>query len=220
MKVNTRVFAWVLAGLAFSSGVMAQTEGAGDKGKEYTPPSTPELYDVHEKLEPAYVRVKKVKSHPYLGLGVGFGSSRLDGGNGTPNVSWNITAEGGYVKALSSWSRVDFGLEAFNGSIGNSENTIDIQIGGLAKAGYGYNISENLYGLLRLGYGLASGKYTGPLGDKNPVAGSILQGAIQLIVPTEAPLDILVGFFVTQFGFSDRGTYNTYEGRIGLRYRL
>lgn len=208
-------FALLLTGLAFSSALLA--EGSGEN---YTPPSTPELYDVNEPLVPAYVRVKKVKSHPYLGLGVSFGSSRLNGGQGTPKASWNIVAEGGYVKAMTSWTRVDFGLEGFNGQIGNSLNTMQIQLGGLAKVGYGYNISENLYALLRIGYGLAMAKYTGPLGDKDSITGSLWQLAFQLLVPTDSALDLLAGFFVTQYGFADRGSYNVFEGRLGLRFRL
>lgn len=219
MKIRLFKIALAVAGLAFTQGLMAQ----GSNGKEYTPPSTPELYDVNEPLVPAYVRVKKVKSHPYLGLGVSFGSSRLNGGNGTPKASWNAVAEGGYVKALTSWTRVDFGLEVFNGQIGNSENDLKLNIGALAKVGYGYNISENFYGLVRFGYGLAAAKLSQPNvanSKESNETGNLWQVAFQMIAPTESAIDMLFGFFVTQYQFSDKGTYTVYEGRVGMRFRL
>lgn len=206
----------MVAGLAFSTWLSAQ----GSSGQNYTPPSTPELYDVNEPLVPAYVRIKKVKSHPYLGLGIGFGSSRNNGGNGTPKASWNLVAEGGYVKALTSWTRVDVGLEAFTGKLGDSLNDMKVNVGGLAKVGYGYNLSENLYALLRLGYGLAVAKYSGPMGDSSSVTGYLWQVGLQMIVPTDSSVDLLGGFFFNQYGFSDKGTYNAYEARIGMRYRI
>jgi len=216
MRRKNRKITLLVAGLAFSTWLSAKDSN----GKEYTPPSTPELYDVNEPLVPAYVRIKKVKSHPYLGLGVSFGSSRNDGGNGTPNASWNLVAEGGYVKALTSWTRVDVGIEAFTGKIGDSLNDMKIKVGALAKVGYGYNLSENLYALLRLGYGLAVADYTGPMGSKNAITGNVWQVGLQMIVPTDSSLDLLGGVFFDQYGFSDRGTYNVFEVRIGARFRI
>ncbi len=216
MKAGIRRILLGVAGLTLAGTLTAQKAMA----EEYTPPSTPELYDKNEPLVPLYVKVKKVKSHSYLGLGTGFGSSNLNGGNGNPKASWDIVGEAGYVKAVSSWSRADFGMEVFHGQIGNSKNTMNIKIGGLAKLGYGYNVSENLYALLRFGYGLALADYTGTLGDSKSETGSVWQLGAQLIAPTDSPIDLLLGFFFTQYGFSDRGSYNAYEGRIGVRVRL
>lgn len=209
-------FLWMIAGLAFSTSLFA--DGSG--GKEYTPPSTPDLYDTSEPLVPAYVRIKKVKSHPYLGLGLSFGSSRNVGGEGTPKASWDVVAEGGYVKALTSWTRVDVGVEAFTGKLGDSVNDLDIKMGALVKVGYGYNVSENLYALVRLGYGLAIADYDGPNKKKTSITGTLWQLGLQLIVPTDSSIDLLGGVLFNQYGFSEKGTYNTLGARVGVRLRI
>lgn len=209
-------FVFVLTGLSFAAGALAEDKIA----ENYTPPSTPELYDVNEPLVPAYVRVKKVKSHFYLGLGGSVGSSILNGGEGNSKVLWNGVIEAGYVKPISTWTRVDFGVEFLHGDLGNSLNDVRMNFGALAKVGYGYNIAENLYALVRIGYGIAVAKYTGPFGDSSSVTGNILQGAFQLIVPTESSVDILGGIFLEQYGFSDKGSYNAYDVRLGLRVRV
>ena len=169
---------------------------------------------------PAYQRVKKVKSYPYLGLGLTFGMSRNDGGAGNPTTAWNVVLEGGYVKAISSWSRADFGIELFNGEIGDSQNDVHIRFGALAKAGFGYNLAENLYGLVRAGYGLAMAHYSGPLAASGSITGYVGQLAFQIMVPTESSLDILAGIFFSQYGFGTQGTYNVFDGRVGLRLRI
>jgi len=217
MKMSTEKLMGLLVGLSLSTGILAEGSGNG-----YKPPSSPELYDVNEPIEPPYVRVKKIKSHAYLGLGGSFGSSYLAGGGGSNKASWNVVGEGGYVKALTTWTRVDLGLEFFNGAIGNSSNDLKINVAGLAKLGYGYNISENLYALVRVGYGLATGTYKNTdvdVGNKS-VSGGVWQVGMQLLVPTESAVDVLGGIFFNQYSFGDKGTYNAIEGRLGLRFRI
>lgn len=216
VEKHIRRILWTVAGLAFSGVVLAQT-GSGDN---YVPPSTPNLYDESEPLVPAYMRVKKVKSHAYLGLGGSFGSSNSTGGAGSSAVSWNVVGEAGYVKAVSSWTRIDFGLEVFNGRVGNSLNTIDMDFGGLIKVGYGYNLAENLYALLRFGYGIVNGNYSFNGGVKKSTSGGVWQLGMQMIIPTESSVDLLGGIFFNQYSFGDKGTYNSYDARVGLRLRL
>ncbi len=195
------------------TGKNASAQGA------YVAPSTPELYDVNEPLVPAYARIKKVKSHPYMGLAAGLGMTRNVGSDGSPKPAWSLIAEGGYVRALSSWSRADLGVEVFNGSIGDSDNTINLQLGALAKLGYGYNISENLHGIIRAGYGITTGQYSGPLSSSHSASGYVWQLGIQVLAPTES-VDLLAGIFFNQYGFAKHGTYNVIDGRIGMRVRL
>lgn len=185
----------------------------------YTPPSTPELYDVDEPLVPAW-KFKKVKSHVYLGLGGGFGTSSRTGAKDSAKTSWNAVVEGGYIRAISSWSRVGLGLDMFTGQVGSSDHSINLSVGSLAHISYGYNISERLHGILRAGFGLAMGEYEGPTTKDKFVAGNIWQLGLQVMLPTESQIDILGGIFFNQYNFSEKGMYHTLEARLGLRYRL
>lgn len=207
--------------LSFKSlAIFCLFSGSALADQNYKPPKTPELYDTKEELVPLYKRVQRVQSHFYSGIGFGFGSSQRVNSSGTAKASWNLVAEGGYINALSSWSRVDLGVELFNGHVGNSKNNLDIRFGGLGKVGYGYNVSENLYAELRFGYGVATAKYTGDQQDENSITGTLWQVGAQLIVPTSSSIDVLGGVFFNQYAFPGRGIYDVYEGRMGLRYRF
>ncbi len=195
---------------------------------QYTPPSTPELYDVNEPLVPLYVKVRKIKNHAYLGLGSGFGQS-LTAGAGKPITAWNIVADVGYVRPTGAWSRLDMGLEIFHGQLGGSERNVRADIGVLAKVGYGYNISENVHAILRGGVGIATANYTvkdedgNTIFNSNSASGTVWQVAFQLLVPTQSDIDILGGLFFNQYGFAvnqDHGVFNVFDARLGLRYRI
>lgn len=195
---------------------------------QYTPPSTPELYDVNEPLVPLYVKARKIKNHAYLGLSTGFGQSQTAGA-GKPITAWNVVGDVGYVRPTGNWSRLDMGLEIFHGKIGGSDHDVTANIGALAKVGYGYNLSENLHAILRGGVGIAAADYKVKNSDGDVIfssssgTGTVWQIAFQLLVPTEAGLDLLGGFFFNQYAFAvhqDHGVFNVFDARLGLRYRI
>ncbi|MBI2602282.1 MAG: hypothetical protein HYW48_04430 [Deltaproteobacteria bacterium] len=210
------------------------------QGEDYTPPSSPELYDPDEPVLPAYVQYKKVKSHPYLGLGLGFGQSRHAGGGGSPRLAWDINAEAGYVKSLGSWTRMDVGLDLMSGQIGDSRGDLRVLFGSVAKIGYGYNLAENLHAVVRLGAGMALANFEGEddqgvaLTKEDSLLGTVWQLGFHMIVPTDSSFDILAGAVFSQYAFNvgdtdrpdgttfrvDSYVLNVVEVRFGARWRL
>lgn len=104
----------------------------------------------------------------YSGFGttahMGFGQS-FKAEDGSPGLGWLVGIEPHYGFAMGTWHRLETGLElgtgymSFKRSSPGGKVAMPIGFYGLVKAGYGYWIGENVFGVLRAGVGPAAVQY-------------------------------------------------------------
>lgn len=100
-----------------------------------------------------------------LGGGLYFGQGTPVGG-GSSGMAWFTYLEVGFGRAADTWNRFEGALELSTGSVKFSperngiktKNTYDVTMQFLAKGGYGYSLGDHVFGMFRLGAGVASGE--------------------------------------------------------------
>ena len=123
-----------------------------------------------DTLTPDQVSIVGISSRPsndsgvFIGAGASLGQGRTTEGS-SAGVAFLGHVEPGYQVSTGSWSRLEFGLDLFSGAV-NYRLPDDRPVGGkvsypglygvLAKAGYGYSLGENLFGVLKFGVGPVS----------------------------------------------------------------
>ncbi|MFW7379374.1 MAG: hypothetical protein ACOH5I_11240 [Oligoflexus sp.] len=100
---------------------------------------------------------------PTIGLNLNFGQAQKAGGSSSPGAYWNVAGELGYVVKRDTWKRIELGLELGTGGLefrdknqfGSSNVDIDLKSYAMFKAGYGYSLGGQAFGVWRLGAGMA-----------------------------------------------------------------
>ena len=152
------------------------------------------------------------KNGVFIEPAAGFGQSYSTEG-GSPNLSYNLGCEVGYLAQTTSWRRLEAGGEFFMGRVAyqlSSDNkdkvNMVIPTGILAKLGYGYSLGTNLYGVWKLGVGpvMADYKTEGSQYDveaKDKMWGFAGQIALLLVMPMTDSLFITTGIKWTYYSF-------------------
>lgn len=146
---------FLISGFALGQGDASDTYLREDPN--YKPPESEPLYEQSGK------RGEKLEVPNYLRVG---GVFRI-GSSKTPGSNYGVTKLYGgqvmYVAGLTSWTRVEIGVEALTGETGDTDATITVPYLILGRAGYGYSISKNLYGTFAFGLGSAKGSFDGKI---------------------------------------------------------
>ena len=120
-----------------------------------------------DMLTPDQVSKVGISSKPTndSGVFVGFGGSIGQGRTteaSTPGVAFLAHVEPGYQVSTGSWSRLELSLDLFSGvvnyrlpdshAVGGKVSYPGL-FGAIAKAGYGYSLGDNMFGVLKFGVG-------------------------------------------------------------------
>lgn len=132
---------------------------------------------------------------------LGFGQS-FKAGDGSPGLGWLVGIEPHYGFAMGTWHRLETGLELGTGYMSYKRSspggkvTMPVGFYGLAKAGYGYWIGENVFGVLRAGVGPAAVQYKEKLavGDvKENASGVIWRVGYEVELPVSDTFKMVGG---------------------------
>ena len=183
------IFCFLLSKTALSQSDASETYLKEDPN--YKPPESEPLYEASDK------RGEKVEIPSYLRLGGMYriGSSKTPGSGST--VTKLYGAQVMYVSGLSSWSRIEIGVEALKGETGDSDSDIIVPYLILGRVGYGYSISKDFYGTFSFGLGTATGQFEGEIAGENVQSDKDMTG---LAVDLGYNLGIRVGRFFEFFG--------------------
>ncbi|MCX6127829.1 MAG: hypothetical protein NTX25_02045 [Proteobacteria bacterium] len=108
---------------------------------------------------------------PYAGgqmvLGQGFKV-----GKGSPGPAYLLGFDLGYGMKRDTWNRIELGLELDTGKAsftdalpeGDLKVDLDIDLVMMVKAGYGYSLGSNAFGVFRAGAGIVQASYNGAKG--------------------------------------------------------
>lgn len=100
---------------------------------------------------------------PFVGVGFDLGQAQAAGKDSNPDAALQLGAEFGYVMKKDTWNRVELGASIGYANLnmkidGNKVKVTQIpQL--LLKAGYGYSLGNNVFGVFRLGAGVGLGEY-------------------------------------------------------------
>jgi hypothetical protein len=155
--------------------LLAASPGHGQSSANpgYMPPDSPELYDSNR----APGQKVDYGSHFFAGIGGGFGQSQASQEGALSQGSGLVRAELGYVLNMRATTRVETTVSYFAGSIGHSRARMDMNMGLMIGLGYGYQIGNRLWGVVRAGAGYALADFSGKTKDglqikaKEPVTG-------------------------------------------------
>lgn len=192
----------------------------------YQAPKTPELYD---NTKPKGVAVS-FPSSANLGAFISFGQSDSSKAGENPKSAWVSGASFTYLSGFDTWTRFELGADVFTGELGHSRATIDVNYGFLARIGYGYAITGNLFGTVRLGAGIARVGFDGktPLGASVSApdnSANILYAGWHLSLPAGEKLSLDFGpdwyktdFTVGEATLSQNGSFDTidYDSRQSI----
>lgn len=173
------------------------------------------------------------KSGAYVGGNLSFGQSRAVG-ESNPGVGYFASGELGYIAARQEWNRMETSLELGTGA-GSFKNkkqdvqvTLPISFFALVKFGYGYTVSDHVFGLLKVGAGPAAATYPkkatlDKTSDENLTGFMGLLGYDVAFAAGEAS-EIVSGFEVRFLSFSgdniDSFQMNVPSIKLGVRVKL
>jgi len=207
---------------------------------DYVTPKTQELYDSSKPKG----RPIEFPSSANFGAFVSFGQSDSQKADENPKAAWLSGASFTYLNAIQTWSRFELGADIFTGQLGHSRAEIPLKQGFLARIGYGYGISGNLFGTIRLGAGLASVQYDGrnSAGDEiktsEAATATVLYAGWHLTLPAGESLSldfgpdwsktdfslgkstITTGGNTTKINSNDRQTISTLSLQLGARLKI
>lgn len=150
----------------------------------------------------------------FIGGNLGFGQSYATGGS-SPDVAYKLTAEPGFIFRRDSWGRIEASLELGFGQAGytrkgGAEESVDVALGliALAKFGYGTSVGSNSFLVYRFGLGPMAMKLDGKTaaGTKVTTDGSTWGVAtmvgIDYVTAMNAALDFVGGLSLTHAQFN------------------
>ncbi|MGE0172796.1 MAG: hypothetical protein AB7T49_08425 [Oligoflexales bacterium] len=147
-------------------------------------------------------------SRPYLGFHVNFGEART-AGDSKAGLGWLIGVEPGYKVPRTAWDLIDASVELGTGHAQFERNNVDINLPIhlylLAKAGYGYAIGEDVFGIVQLGAGTAFAKYTPEKDsevDASTLSGFIGRLGFQVLAPVADGFDVFGALQLNYMSFS------------------
>ncbi len=137
-------------------------------------------------------------------------------GDSSPGTAFLVGIDGGYTVRRDTWGRIEFGLELDTGKATYKDKDndyradLDLDLVAMVKAGYGYSLGNHVFGVLRVGVGVAQASL-----DAKPVGAAKIDGgkssgvasmiAWDAVFPANDALDFNIGvsFRMIQFNFDD-----------------
>jgi hypothetical protein len=164
MSFRKLVFACGLIGL--SATALAQEEVIGDDGynKTYNDDSKSFKDRMKQARTVPVVTVDNTNGGITLGGIAGFGPVYDAEPGSTSGMGFSLGVEAGYVLQGDSWSRLEFGIDVAKHSMTwkrNKNTTATLEpFSVMPKVGFGHNLGDNMFGIIRLGFGFAPGEMT------------------------------------------------------------
>jgi hypothetical protein len=225
---------------AASSMAQAQVLGEWEKKPKPAPGQDPTPSEPESFGETTVGGNSANKSGVFLGGGLSFGQARPTAG-GAPGMVFAAHFEPGYQVKTGSWSRVEVGADIFSGSASfkndDGKSQMQLGLGLLVKAGYGYSLGSGMFGVMKIGLGPVMAKYKGEFQgadvESDSVTGLATQLAYIMVFPVSSTLDFTGGFSYTHMQFNidevkagsvkadfDPVGLNLPQAELGLRVRL
>lgn len=143
---------------------------------------------------------------PFLGATFSLGQGRTTENNGNPGIATFLKLEPGYQIGTSSWNRIEVSGELLQGTLAFRQTTgplsgkhrLDVNVGFMAKFGYGYSLGNKMFGLAKIGAGALSGKLKASANDQtvesDRITGTALSLGWTMVLPLSDKLDFSGGF--------------------------
>lgn len=203
MKLLSKVLiGGLMTGLLAAGPVLADGyPGAEEIDKIGTPESGP--------AEDPYGNTK-ANSGVFLGAGVSFGQARPTKDGSSPGVMYAGRFEPGYQIKTGSWNRLEVSGQFFTGSadmrFDEGKATFPLQLGMIAKFGYGYSVGSPMVMVLTGGAGPVLAGYEADVGGFNVESTETLTGLAgqiggHLVMPATDSLDFVGGVELTHIEF-------------------
>ncbi len=206
-----------------------------------------------DMLLPSQVDTTGESSNPandsafFVGTRLAFGQARPTEGDSSPGTAFVLGINPGFQFSSGSWNRIEVGVDVLVGSFSASydesflgDTTVPLNLGLLAKAGYGYSLGNRMFAVMSAGVGpLVSGKIKAEPGGRSADAsgqtGLGAQLSWQAVAPLTDRLDFTGGitWLHAQFNIDDvkdsTGTkykvdrqliFNAPLAEAGVRYRF
>lgn len=145
------------------------------------------------------------KSGPFIGATGSFGQGRPTEGNSSAGIATLFKLEPGYQIGTGSWSRVEISGEILGGSLGfrqsagplTGKHRMNLDLGFLAKFGYGYSLGHKMFGIVKVGAGSVSGKLrasaNGQTVESDRTTGTALLLGWTMVLPVAQNFDFTGG---------------------------
>lgn len=180
--------------LALSSTSFAKEEEIGEDGynKTYNDDSKSFKDRMKEARAKPEITVKNTYGGFTLGLNGEFGPVYDAEPESSSGMGFGFGIEPGYVIQSESWSRIEFGAEiGYHSFEWKSDKDVTSTISPFSvmpKVGLGHSLGDNLFGIIRLGFGFANGqqsvKSTGLSGKTDSKMGFVFAGAYDVTYGT------------------------------------
>jgi hypothetical protein len=238
LNINTKstCFAALLGvSLMASSHAVAKDEEIGDDGynKTYDDPSKSFKTRMKEIRATPEVSVDNSKGGLFLGIHGNFGPVYDAEPTSSSGMGFGIAVEPGYAIQSSSWNRMELGVlvgyNSFAWKGGEGVNSTMTPLIFIPRFGYGFSLGDNLFGMLRVGFGIATGqvanKYSNDIdkeyfgsGKTDSKTGFVFSGDYDVVYGQDK-VQFVGGLGVThyQYAFSKVGPRNV-DAKLNLNY--
>lgn len=143
--------------------LMAKEEEIGDDGynKTYNDPSKSFKDRMKESRETPVITVANTHGGFTLGLAGDFGPVYDAEPSSSSGMGFGLGVIPGYVIQSESWSRLELGAEiayhSFTWKNGKTSTASMSPLSVVPQVGFGHNLGDNLFGIVRFGFGFATG---------------------------------------------------------------
>lgn len=162
----TCLAALVGASLSFANHAVAKEEVIDDDGynRTYDDPNKSFKSRMKEARTTPEVLADNSKGGFFLGINGDLGPIYDAEPQSSSGMGYGFNVEPGFVIQNSSWSRYEIGLQvayhSFNWKGGKDTDSTLTPLSFMPRFGFGFNLGDNLFGIVRIGFGLATGQAT------------------------------------------------------------
>jgi hypothetical protein len=219
--------------LGITSTSFSKEEEIGDDG--YNKTYNDESKSFKDRMKEARQKPEITVANTYggfsLGLSGDFGPIYDAEPQSSSGMGFGVGFEPGYVIQSESWSRIEFGAEiayrsfSWKNSKDSSASLTPMSV--IPRIGLGHSLGDNMFGLLRFGFGFATGQATmksaGITSKTDDKMGFVLTGAYDVNYGTGTG-QFFGGLGVNhyQWSFSELKkagvTDSNYDGKLNLNY--
>jgi hypothetical protein len=195
------------AGLTISSHAMAKEEEIGDDGynKTYDDPNKSFKTRMKESRTTPEATVDNSKGGLFLGINGHFGPVYDAEPKSSSGMGFGFGVEPGYVIQSGNWNRLELSLlvayQSFTWKGGEKIDSTMTPLSFTPRFGYGFNLGDNLSGILRVGFGMATGQVTqkGEAIETSPLKASSAKTDSKMGFVFSGDYDIVYGKDKVQF---------------------
>lgn len=165
-----------------------------------------------DMLTPDEIKTTGISSNPdndsgiFIGAGLGFGQGRSTEEGTSPGTAYFLKFEPGYQANRGTWGRIEFSGEVYSGKASFRSDDLGklsaSSFGLMLHAGYGYSLGTKMFGVVRVGVGPVSAKFSaenkGVKYTADSVSGLATQIGWLMVVPMSGSMDATGGISWTQ----------------------